>query len=213
MISLAKIQGNHDRMTSKPNHQCLFDRASEQHGYFTSAQARACGFNWDLLTNATQRGRYIRIRRGLYRLRDYPTFPREEVAAAWLAIGKDIAVVSHDSALDLHDLSDVIPDSVHLTVPRSKRYVPKLPSITIHTTTKPFSSLDLVTRDGIRVTSAGRTILDAAESGTGPEQIEMAIHQAIDRGLITRNQLIQDARGRSRRVASLVEGALQEFSV
>jgi hypothetical protein len=41
----------------------------------------------------------------------------------------------------------------------------------------------------------------------------MAIHQAIDRGLITRNQLIQDARGRSRRVASLVEGALQEFSV
>jgi predicted transcriptional regulator of viral defense system len=209
MITLDKVQGRHDTMPEKPNHQCLFDRASEQHGYFTSAQARACGFNWDHLTNATQRGRYIRIRRGLYRLRDYPTFPREEVAAAWLAIGKDIAVVSHDSALDLHDLSDVIPNSVHLTVPRSRRYAPKLPGITIHTTTKPFNSLDLVTRDGIRVTSAGRTILDAAESGTGPEQIEMAIHQAIDRGLITRNQLIQDARDRSRRVADLVAGALQ----
>jgi predicted transcriptional regulator of viral defense system len=211
MVTLDKFQGIHDTMTSKPDHQCLFDRASEQHGYFASAQARDCGFSWDLLTNATQRGRYIRIRQGLYRFRDYPTFPREEVAAAWLAIGKDVAVVSHDSALDLHDLSDVIPDSVHLTVPRSKRYAPRLPGITIHTTTKPFNSLDLVTRDGIRVTSAGRTILDAAEYGTGPEQIQMAVHQAIDRGLVTRNQLIQDARGRSRRVANLVASALQEL--
>ena len=133
---------------------------------------------------------------GLYRLRDYPTYPREEVAAAWLAIGKDIAVVSHDSALDLHPTSSVtsFPNSVHLTVPRIKTaYAPNLPGITIHTTTKPFNSLDLVTRDGMQFASAGRTILDAAEWGTGPEQIEMAIHQAIHRGLITRNQLIQDA--------------------
>ena len=199
-------------MSSKPDHPCLFERASEQHGYFTSAQARACGFKWDVLTDATRRGRYIRIRRGLYRFRDYPTFPQEEVVAAWLAIGKDTAVVSHESALDLHDLSDVIPNSVHLTLPRSKRYVPKIPGITIHTTTRPFRPLDLVTHEGIRVTSAGRTILDAAEWGTGPEQIEAAIHQAIERGLITGNQLTQDARGRSRRVINLVEVALRDLS-
>ena len=199
-------------MHDRPDHECLFEQASEQHGYFTSAQARACGFNWDLLTRSTQRGRYIRIRRGLYRLRDYPTFPREEVAEAWLAIGKDIAVVSHDSALDMHDLSDVIPNSVHLTVPRSKRYSPKLSGITVHTTTRPFNRLDLVTRDGIRVTSASRAILDAAEYGTAPEQIEAAVRQAIDRGLVTRHQLVQDAGTRSRRVASLVEGAIRDHS-
>ena len=41
--------------------------------------------------------------------------------AAWLAVGKQNAVVSHESALDLLDLSDVSPDRVHLTVPRSRR--------------------------------------------------------------------------------------------
>ena len=58
---------------------------------------------------------------GVYRFRDYPPSPREEVAAAWLAVGQDVAVVSHESALDLWDLSDVIPGAVHLTVPRAQR--------------------------------------------------------------------------------------------
>ena len=126
-----------DTLTPKPDHACLFARASEQHGYFTSAQARACGINWDLLTDATKRGRYLRVRRGLYRLRDYPSSSREEVVAAWLAVGKESAVVSHESALDLLGLSDVIPRKVHLTVPRSKRHLPDLPGVTIHTTTRP----------------------------------------------------------------------------
>ncbi|MGH2618908.1 MAG: type IV toxin-antitoxin system AbiEi family antitoxin domain-containing protein [Thermomicrobiales bacterium] len=196
-------------MTAEPDHRCLFDIASEQHGYFTAAQARSCGVKWDRLTDATQRGRYIRIRRGLYRLRDYPTFPREEVTAAWLAIGKDIAVVSHDSALELHDLSDVIPEAVHLTVPRSKRYVPSLPGVVVHTTTKSLRPLDITVQDGIKLTSPSRTILDAAEAGTAPNQIETAIQQAMRRGLITRTEITRDASNRSRRIARLVETALQ----
>jgi predicted transcriptional regulator of viral defense system len=129
--------------------------------------------------------------------------------AAWLALGKEIAVVSHESALDLLELSDVIPHAIHLTVPRSKRNFPKLPGVRIHTTMRPFTALDIVTRDGIRLTSAGRTILDAAEWGTAPEQIEMAIQQAIARGLITRTQLAQDAGDRSERVRDLVKNALR----
>ena len=35
------------------------------------------------------------------------------------------------------------------------------------------------------ITSATRSILDAAEAGTAPEQIEMAVTQAMDRGLAT----------------------------
>jgi predicted transcriptional regulator of viral defense system len=212
MRSSGIIQGMHDMMKSRPDHRCLFEAASEQHGLFTAAQARSCGFTWDLLTDATQRGRYIRIRRGLYRLRDYPSFPREEVVAAWLAAGKDSAVVSHESALDLLELSDVIPRHVHLTVPRSKRYVRPTRGVAIHTTTKPFGPNDLTVREGIRITSAGRTILDAAENGTAPEQIELAVRQAIGRGLITRDEITQEARFRSRRVADLVNGAVQSLT-
>jgi predicted transcriptional regulator of viral defense system len=202
------IQHMGDATAIRPDHRCLLITASAQHGYFTTAQAHDCGFSRALLSHTTKSGKYIRIHRGLYRLRDYPSFPREDVVAAWLALGKEAAVVSHESALDLLELSDVIPHAIHLTVPRTKRNLPNLPGVKIHTTTRPFTPLDVVTRDGMRLTSAGRTILDAAEWGTAPEQIEMAIQQAIARGLVTRTRLAQDAEDRSQRVRDLVNNAL-----
>ena len=196
-----------DTIASKPDHVCLFETASGQQGYFTAAQARACGVSWDLLSDGAQRGRFLRVRRGLYRLRDYPSSPREEVIAAWLAVGKDIAVVSHDSALDLHDLSDVIPERVHLTVPRSKRHLPRLPGVAIHTTTRSLPPTDVNIRDGMRLTAPARTIVDAAEAGTAPEQIELAVRQALAWDMTTKRQLDMMARERSRRVYNLVMGA------
>jgi predicted transcriptional regulator of viral defense system len=197
-----------DTLPQRPDFQCLFDVATSQHGHFTSAQARECGFSWERLSNTAKTGRFIRIRRGIYRLRDFPWYPREEVVAAWLALGRETTVVSHESALDLLELSDVIPNATHLTVPRTKRSVPNIPGVKVHTTTRPFGPLDVVVRDGMRLTSPSRTILDAAEAGTAPEQIELAIRQAITRGLATKNQLFEGAKHRNGRVQRLVAGAL-----
>jgi len=55
------------------------------------------------------------------------------------------------------------------------------------------------------VTSAVRSIVDAAEAGTAPEHIVAAISQALDRGLATRPQLLGAARSRSKRVEQLVQ--------
>ena len=202
-----------DTTPSSPDFDCLFWAASSQHGYFTNAQAYECGFSRFLLARGTDTGRFLRIRRGLYRLRAYPSFHREEVVAAWLALGKDVAVVSHESALDLLELSDVTPNSIHLTVPRSKRHLPAMQGVTIHTTTRPFGPLDIVERDGIRVTSAGRTIVDAAAWGTAPEQIEMAIAQAISMDLVTHDQLTSLASARGSRVKHLVSASLAESRI
>jgi predicted transcriptional regulator of viral defense system len=198
-----------DTTRPKPDHACLFGVASEQHGYFTAAQARACGFGTNLIAYHKRQGRFIRVLRGVYRLRDYPSSPREEVVAAWLNVGKDVAVVSHESALDLLDLSDVTPHRIHLTVPRSKRHVIASPDVAIHTTSLPLSPEDVITREGVRLTSPERTIVDAAEWGPSPEQIEMAIHEAISRGLTTRRRLQQAATSKSHRVERLVLGALE----
>jgi predicted transcriptional regulator of viral defense system len=200
-----------DTIKSKPDHRCLFDTANGQHGHFTSAQANACGFTPSLLSHQTKASKYVRVRRGLYRLRDYPWFYREHVVAAWLAVGKDGSVVSHESALDLLELSDVIPNATHLTVPRTRRNLPDLSGVRIHTTTRSFGPLDVVQHEGIRVTSATRTILDAAETGSGPEQIEMAIWQALDRGLAVKARLIEAASTRSGRVRRLVVGAVKLY--
>jgi predicted transcriptional regulator of viral defense system len=147
---------------------------------------------------------------GVYRLRDYPSSPYEDVVAAWLEAGKDTAVVSHESALDLLDLSNVIPNAVHLTVPRGKRFKRNRPGLVIHTTTRPLQPSEIVTRHGIRLTSPLRSILDAAEAGNAPEQIEMAIRQALRRGMLDREQLLTSATDRPSRVQRFVRGALQQ---
>jgi len=202
----------HDNQRKGPQHQRLFEIASEQGGYFTAAQARACRFSNALLAHHAKDGRFVRVGRGLYRFRQYPSSPREDVMVAWLAIGRDIALVSHESALDLLGLSDVIPDAVHLTVPRSRRYRTRRAGVVVHTTTRGIRRGDSAVRDGIRVTSATRSILDAAESGTAPEQIVAAVSQAIERGLATRFRLVEAAGERSGRVRQLVEQALDEVA-
>lgn len=198
------------RTVVKPDRSLLFDIAAAQGGYFTSGQAKACGYSRALLSHHAKTGRFIRARRGLYRFREYPPAPREQVLAAWLALGKDTAVVSHESALDILDLSDVVPDAVHLTVPRSRRNLPTISGAKIHTSSRTIRSDEVAIRDGMSVTSAARSILDAAEAGTSPEQIEMAVAQAVERGLITPRRLREDAAERGKRVEDLISRALAE---
>src|SRR6266496_194124 len=94
-----------DTIAQRPDRQGLFDIASEQYGYFTAEQASRSGYAPNVLTYHAQRGTFQRVHHGLYRFRDFPFSPREDVVAAWLAVGKDVAVVSHETALGLWDLS------------------------------------------------------------------------------------------------------------
>jgi hypothetical protein len=51
--------------------------------------------------------------------------------------------------------------------------------VKVHTTTRPIGANERWTRDGMVIASATRSILDAAEAASAPEQIEMAIIQAV----------------------------------
>jgi len=199
------------RTESAPDRSRLFEIASEQGGYFTTGQARTCGYSRALLSHHVKSGMFIRVRRGLYRFREYPSSSREDVLTAWMAVGRDSSVVSHESALDILGLSDIIPNVVHLTVPRSRRNLPSFPGIKVHTTIRPIRKGDTVIRDGIIVTSAMRSILDAAEGGTAPEQIEMAVTQAIERGLIISQRLQEEADKRGRRISKLIADSLHRM--
>src|SRR6266700_6714840 len=147
--------------TLTPDHSKLFEVASEQAGYFTTAQARKAGFSSPLIRHHVRTGRFTHIARGLYRLRDYPPTESEEVLAAWLRLAPK-TVVSHESALDRLGLSDVIPDTIHLTAPRTFRKFSYAPGVTVHTTVRPITVREIVSRGGLRLTSAPRTIVDVA---------------------------------------------------
>jgi|HubBroStandDraft_6_1064221.scaffolds.fasta_scaffold60884_4 hypothetical protein len=62
--------------------------------------------------------------------------------------------------------------------------------------------------DGVPVTTPERTIVDSLQAGTQPEQIKLAVHQALERGLTTPRRLRATAAERPARVRSLIEHAL-----
>jgi hypothetical protein len=65
--------------------------------------------------------------------------------------------------------------------------------------------------EGLPVTAPARSIVDAAAAGTGPEQIELAVRQAIERGLTTAAQLRVAARRRRYRNRRTALPMIEEF--
>jgi predicted transcriptional regulator of viral defense system len=197
----------------RPDREGLFMLASEQAGYFTTAQAADYGISPSLLSYHTVSGTMLRAHPGVYRFRDYPWTPREQVVAAWLAVGKESTVISHESALDLWDLTDLIPDAIHLTVPRSRRHLPHLPGVRIHTTMRPLAPDDVWPFESVQATSPQRTLLDVASAGASPEHVIVGIRQARGRGWIDRARLCIEARDRGCRVVEMVDRALSRDEV
>jgi predicted transcriptional regulator of viral defense system len=178
--------------------------AYEQGGYFTSEQARAHGVSRQLLNHHVRQGRFERIRRGLYRVRGFPSSQHDEIREKWMAVGAEKAIVSHESALALLELSDNIPDEVHLLVPRRYRGLRRPPGVVIHTFPDA-ENVATLRRDGMTVTAPARTLVDAADE-LQPEQAAMAARQALSRGLLTRRQLEEEAsrRGKARLLETLL---------
>ena len=98
-------------------------------------------------------------------------------------------VYSHHTALSLYDLSDLNQAKLHMTVPTDFRRNSDIPGILVlHYANLPAS--DLQTAQGFKYTRPLRTILDLIEGGTVERNfIRQALRQAVDRGLITRQQI------------------------
>lgn len=101
---------NHDQ----DRWETLGRAAESQAGYFTVRQAEEAGFHRSgLMQHSREGGRLQHVSRGLYRLRFFPGSPFEHIAAAWVSAGLNLAVISHESALELYRLADVAPSDVH----------------------------------------------------------------------------------------------------
>jgi len=125
--------------------------------------------------------------------------------AAWLPLREAGAVVSHESALEMLDLSDVIPSAVHLTLPRSERGQRRRDGVQLHFPSNNPAKKEIQQVQGLPVTSPERTFVDALKDGTQPEQIEMAISQSLERGTTTPRRLRAAATSSSERARRFVE--------
>ena len=163
----------------------LFSLAEPQHGYFTSAQAKRAGIIQNTLTHMARRGAIQRVSRGVYRLVRYPVSPLSQYmeAALWPQAGTR-GVISHQSALAFHGMSDVSPAKVHITIPPGYRVRREAPSyLALHTAS--LSERDVQILNGVPVTTPVRTVLDCQSVHIGSALIQQAIADGRDAGKLT----------------------------
>lgn len=166
--------------------QRLFAVAESQGGYFTSSQAKSCGYSHRLQSFHASRGNWLRAGRGIYRLRDFPVGQREDLVR-WNFWSGERGVISHESALEFHGFGDVMPERVHLTVPPGFRK--RSPDVVLHR--KHLGESDVERHPGFRVTTPLQTLLDAAESPLEPDRLALAVRQGLSSNRIRGKTLVE----------------------
>jgi predicted transcriptional regulator of viral defense system len=184
--------------TRRPVWDRLYETASVQGGHFTTKQGAEAGYSPQLLLKHLRAGRIVRVRHGVYRLVHFPAAEHEELVVVWLWSERK-GVFSHQTALVLHGLSDVLPGRIHLTLPadwrRRRLRVPE--DVVLHHAAVP--KRDRAWVGAVPVTSPARTLVDCARDQMAPDLLRQAAQQALRRGLAAKSDLHE------------VEQALQPF--
>ena len=171
----------------------LYDSAQSQGGFFTTRQARAAGFKDNVHPYHVRAGNWVRERRGIYRLAQFPTSARPDLMLWQLwshnRTGEPQGTFSHGTALTLHELSDVMPRRLDMTVPPGFQRMAAIPRV-LQLHRARLRDQDVETIDGVRVTTALRTLVDViADDALSRELQVQAVDEAIRRGLIMRRQI------------------------
>jgi predicted transcriptional regulator of viral defense system len=189
-----------ERPPARPSWDNLYELAAAQEGYFTRSQAHDIGYSDPLLHYYVARKRLERTGRGLFRLVHFPPSDDEDLVATWLW-SRQQGVFSHETALRLHQLSDVLPNEKHLTMPVAwRRRRVKVPAgLVLHFADLPPRNVEW--HGAVRVTSPLRTLLDCEADAVNPELLSHAKRQALRRGLVQANDLRRAAARKPRRTS------------
>lgn len=161
----------------------VLDIAREQHGFVRTTDLRELGLDPKRLNDYRRRGLAERVGYGVYRLVHIPPGERDEYmhAAMW-PDGR--GVLSHETALDLHDLCDVNPNHIDITIPkayRTHRQVPR--SYRLHPANLPPG--EVTSLEGLPIVTAARAITECIGAGLRPTLVNQAIDTSERQAMIT----------------------------
>lgn len=183
----------------------LYQIAEDQAGYYSLVQAREIGIRRNQIYRELTRGKFKKAGWGVYRFRQFPASRLEEIHIAVLSAGQN-AIVGFETALYVYDLSDIIPNEIHLILPPTSSR--RRPGIRVHTTQ--LNPADMTHFEGLPITTVDRTIVDCAFAHVDDEQIRMAVFQSLRRGMTTKQKLINQTRNRPTRVQELISRVVEE---
>lgn len=168
----------------------LAELAGEQFGLVTLADAHSVGYAPEYISRLVARGQLQRVSRGVYRI---PFLAGGEMAAYMAAVlwPQGVrGVLTHETALDLWDVSDTNPSKIHVTVPRSHRPQRAVPdAYVIHR--EDLDPDELTTIDGVPVVRLQSAIRQCARDGLGADLLDQALRRSRGRGLLSSREHTQ----------------------
>jgi predicted transcriptional regulator of viral defense system len=180
---------------TRPNWSRLYELASGQAGYFTAKEAGEAGFSLPLLQHHLGAGRVERVQRGVFRLVNFPPTDEEGLVPTWLWSRRE-GTFSHETALALHRLSDVLPARLHVTVPtawrRRRVQIPR--NVVLHPAD--LSKDEREWKGPIEVTTPLRTVVDCSVDAVAKDLVEQAVREGVRRRFFTRHSVKQALRQR-----------------
>lgn len=185
----------------------LFNLASQQGGYFTAAQAKSIGYSYQAQAHHVGAGNWHRIDRGLFRLAEWVPELHDDLIR-WALWSKNRAVISHETALAVHDIGEFESPRVHLTVPLN--FSMRDGAVVLHHAELPAD--DVVKQAGFSATTVLRAIIDVAAAGADEDQLARAIQEGRDRGALTIRRLRTRAEAVDLQAALRIERAIQQMA-
>lgn len=181
-------------------------RAGAQDGYFTPAQARACGYSAEEMADAVVSGLWSQPDPGVFRLMPWPSGDLDDVARCCVRL--EGAVVSHQSAAELHGLGHLHPSFLHVTASDDGHV--RLDRVAVHHN-------DLAVGDtehtgAFRITTPLRTVLDLAGGGVSQWVLDEVVCDALAIGRLERQELEAGSDTGDSRVRQRVRRALSTWA-
>jgi predicted transcriptional regulator of viral defense system len=162
----------------------LSELAVRQDGYITPSQARHVGYSDDVFLSLLPAGKIELGAADVYHLAHFPRAEREDLIVLWLQTDRR-GIISHETALYLHDLCDILPSHLHVTVPPGWTPGDRNLAADVEIRHADVPEQDIRWLGPVPYTAPLRTVRDCIEVGVSPELIEQAIAEGIRRGLFT----------------------------
>jgi predicted transcriptional regulator of viral defense system len=169
------------------NFKTLYEVAEDNYGFLTVEDARQVGIRPQRLAEMARRGSLRREGLGLYRLEPFPPHELDEYRKATLWPYSIEGVLSHETALDLYELSDVNPAKIHITLPKHyrlrRRQTP--PAYRFHH--EDIVASEITRHEGLPIVTPAKAIRQCHAAHLRRDLLRQALEDARQRGLVSRD--------------------------